>query len=379
MVTQDAPAHDTQPHALTTLTPERATALLSGLLAQYSPSTKERPASEYLVAQMHALGFDQAYVDGSDSAVGIIGEGPRTAVLLGHIDTVAGFIPVEVVEGRLYGRGAVDAKGPLATFVAAAALAGRQPGWRVVVVGAVEEEYITSKGARHAAQHFSPELCVIGEPSQWDRITLGYKGRVLLNYRLKRALSHTAGRDRNAPELAVAYWNAINTYFSEFNADRDKVFDQVLCTLRSIQTSDDGFHEIVNMTLGFRLPVDMPPDALKPLVLGLNPNPEMTEISFQGDEVAYRANRNTSLTRLFNNAIRDNGGKPGYVYKTGTSDMNTVGQMWTCPMVAYGPGDSNLDHTPQEHIMLAEYHRAIEVLANVLRNLGSIPGPNGER
>jgi LysW-gamma-L-lysine carboxypeptidase len=115
----------------------------------------------------------------------------------------------------------------------------------------------------------------------------------------------------------------------------------------------------------------MPPDALKPIALGLNPIPTLTEISFRGDETAYRAERNTPLTRLFNNAIRDHGGKPGYVYKTGTSDMNTVGQVWACPMVAYGPGDSNLDHTPQEHIVLAEYHRAIRVLADVLRNLGT--------
>jgi LysW-gamma-L-lysine carboxypeptidase len=354
-----------------TLATHRYTELLAGLLQCYSPSTQERAASEYLVEQMKALGYDQAYVDESNSAVGIMGEGENTLILLGHIDTVQGFIPVTVKDGKLYGRGSVDAKGPLATFTAAVAEVGRQEGWRIVVIGAVEEEYTTSKGARHAAKQFTPDLCIIGEPSQWDRITLGYKGRVLLDYSLRRALSHTAGRDRNAPELAVAYWNAINNYFAEFNEDREKIFDQVLCTLRSIQTSDDGFHEIVNMTLGFRLPLDMPPAALKPLALSLNPIPDLTEISFRGDEIAYRAERNTLLTRLFNNAIRDNGSKPGYVYKTGTSDMNTVGTIWTCPMVAYGPGDSNLDHTPEEHIMLDEYHKAINVLATVLRNLGS--------
>ncbi|MBX3063990.1 MAG: [LysW]-lysine hydrolase [Anaerolineae bacterium] len=349
----------------------RYTELLSGLLECYSPSTQERAASEYLVEQMKSLGYDDAYVDESNSAVGIMGDGPNTIVLLGHIDTVHGFIPVEIKDGKLYGRGSVDAKGPLATFAAATAFAGRQEGWRIVVIGAVEEEYTTSKGARHATTQFTPNLCIIGEPSQWDRITLGYKGRILLDYTLKRALSHTAGRDRNAPELAVAYWNAINNYFAEYNEDREKTFDQVLCTLRSIQTSDDGFHEIVNMTLGFRLPLDMPPEALKPLAISLNASPELSQITFRGDEIAYRADRNTTLTRLFNNAIRDHGAKPGYVYKTGTSDMNTVGMIWTCPMVAYGPGDSNLDHTPEEHIQLEEYFKAIQVLSTVLRNLNN--------
>ena len=69
-------------------------------------------------------------------------------VLLGHIDTVAGHPPVMHRDGELYGRGAVDAKGPLAAFATAAAMSGHGPGWRIVVVGAVEEEAATSKGAR---------------------------------------------------------------------------------------------------------------------------------------------------------------------------------------------------------------------------------------
>jgi LysW-gamma-L-lysine carboxypeptidase len=47
----------------------------------------------------------------------------------------------------LYGRGAVDAKGPMAAFVVAAARAGTLPNLRVAVIGAVEEEAASSKGA----------------------------------------------------------------------------------------------------------------------------------------------------------------------------------------------------------------------------------------
>ena len=49
--------------------------------------------------------------------------------------------------------------------------------------------------------------------------------------------------------------------------------------------------------------------------------------------------------------------------------MNVVGPAWECPIVAYGPGDARLDHTPREHIDLTEYHRAIDVLVHVLRDL----------
>jgi LysW-gamma-L-lysine carboxypeptidase len=55
--------------------------------------------------------------------------------------------------------------------------------------------------------------------------------------------------------------------------------------------------------------------------------------------------------------------------KTGTADMNVVGPVWGCPMVAYGPGDSKLDHTPDEHVIIEDYLRAIKVLQDVLETL----------
>ena len=51
--------------------------------------------------------------------------------------------------------------------------------------------------------------------------------------------------------------------------------------------------------------------------------------------------------------------------------MNVVGPGWQCPIVAYGPGDSSLDHTPNEHIRLDEYWQAVVVLESALRRLGS--------
>ena len=49
--------------------------------------------------------------------------------------------------------------------------------------------------------------------------------------------------------------------------------------------------------------------------------------------------------------------------------MNVVGPVWGQNIVAYGPGDSRLDHTPKEHIHIVEYIQAIDVLELVLREL----------
>lgn len=339
--------------------------LLEEIVSIYSPSTQEARAVDYLVREMRALGFD-AYCDEAGSAVGILGDGPRTIVLLGHIDTVHGFIPPRRQGNLLYGRGTVDAKGPLATFVMAAAQAGVIPGWRVVVIGAVEEESATSKGARYAATQFAPEACVIGEPSGWDRVTLGYKGRLLIHYRLSQPIAHTAAQTRGACEVAIAFWQRVAAFAGKFNRDKPAMFDQVDPSLRQINSVDDGFYETVTALLGIRVPPGLEIDRLKAVFQGMA---DGAEIGFSSEGPAFRAEKNSPLVRAFLKGIRIQGGQPAFKVKTGTSDMNVVGPIWNCPILAYGPGDSALDHTPDEHLNLNEYLGAIAVLSTVLESL----------
>jgi len=88
-------------------------------------------------------------------------------------------------------------------------------------------------------------------------------------------------------------------------------------------------------------------------------------------EPPWRCDRNSVLVRSFLAAIREIApdARPAFVSKTGTSDMNVAGPAWGCPILAYGPGDSDLDHTPNEHIHLEEYWRAVLVLEQALHNL----------
>ncbi len=169
--------------------------LLQELLEIYSPSYQEQAAVEYLVTQMSAAGM-RAFRDAAGNAVGVLGDGPREIVMLGHIDTHPGLIEVERSGELLYGRGAVDAKGPLCTLAAAAARVGARDGWKLVVVGAEEEECPTSKGAHFAKTQYDPAFAIVGEPSGWDRVTLGYKGSLWLEYTLTRENAHSAGQAR---------------------------------------------------------------------------------------------------------------------------------------------------------------------------------------
>lgn len=342
--------------------------LLETLVAISSPSGQERGAAAAMAEWMAARGF-AAQVDAAGNAVGTRGRGPHEVLLLGHIDTFSGQLPVTRDGEWLTGRGTVDAKGPLCAFAAAAASLTIPAGWQVTVIGAVEEEAATSKGARHVlATRSAPAACIIGEPSSWDRVTLGYKGRLLADVTLRAPFAHSAGPAALPAERAVALWRRVEQTCAEYNADRGGPFARLIPSLRAINSRDAGAYGVVELSLGFRLPPGLTPDALATdleALLSADHGAEVT-CTFHGGEPAIRADKNSPLVRAFLPAIRAAGGRPRFVVKTGTSDMNVVGPAWGCPIAAYGPGDSSLDHTPEERINLAEYDTAIDVLIGTL-------------
>jgi [amino group carrier protein]-lysine/ornithine hydrolase len=336
--------------------------LLTGLLSCYSPTGQEAAAVDYLVAQLRAAGLE-AGVDEAGNAVAQCGQGDETLVLLGHIDTVSGEIPVTRYGDRLSGRGAVDAKGPLACFASAvAAVQSQLVGKRVVVIGAVGEEG-DSRGAHFIKNRYRPAATIIGEPSSWERITLGYKGSAWFDYRVRRSLAHTAAQAESACEAAVSFWNRVTAWAAERNLGTSRVFEQVSPTLRGMDSEADGFTEHAGLRFGLRLPPGVGVAEAEAGLRALVTDAELTRI----DGVpAYRAEKNTPLVRAFLAAIRATGGTPSFNVKTGTSDMNVVAPLWGTPILAYGPGDSALDHTPDEHILISEYLKAVDVLSHAL-------------
>lgn len=343
-------------------------AFLEELLTIPSPSGQEDAVAEYLVQQMTVLGF-RVRRDEVGNVVGDLGgaEAERVIVLLGHIDTVPGLVPVRREGGRLYGRGAVDAKGPLATFVLAAArVAPQLNGTRLVVVGAIEEE-AHSRGARHLTCTMQPPDCaIIGEPGGWEGITLGYKGVLSVDYRLARSARHSASGQPTAAEEAVAFWNRLAAHAAVLNGGQAWRFDTLDPTLRAIRTFGDGLEEGVEMSIALRLPPGLDVTALQQEMQAWC---NWTQLTFPYSELPFQAEKNTPLVRALLRAIRAEGGRPRFKLKTGTSDMNVVGPAWCCPIVAYGPGDAALDHTPDEYIEIEEFCRGVDVLAQALEIL----------
>lgn len=382
--------------------------LLHELVATPSVSGDERRAAERLVERMKHMGY-RASIDEAGNAVGIRGDDPlapgvKTIVLLGHIDTVPGDIPVRIEGDVLHGRGAVDAKGPLACFAAAGARARLTPGIAIVVIGATEEELPSSRGARHAAVSFAPAACIIGEPSSAAGITLGYKGRLIVRARFEVDNAHSAGPGMSAPDAAFAWWGQVVERCNAWELAREPQpsagaprgpFWRLQSRIISCSSADDGMRDTAEWRCGFRLPpgiesaeveswcreyaaeiaarAERPPADADAAPVG---EPMLrAAIHAEGREHAVVADRTNSVARALASAIREHAQRPVYKLKTGTSDMNVVGPVWGCPIAAYGPGDSALDHTPREHISISEYLSAIAILTRGLEHLAAELAP----
>lgn len=357
---------------------QSALGLLHGLVSIPSVSGDEAAAVEWLCAAMRGLGY-ATRVDGAGNAVGTRGNGAREIVLLGHIDTVPGKAPARIEDGVLFGRGAVDAKGPLAAFVAAGARVTLPDDVRLTVIGAVGEETMGSPGASWLCANYPPPAaCIIGEPSGWDGIVLGYKGSIALSATVTRPMTHSAGPEPTAPERLLAFWNRVVAWSATHNAGAEPGFATLDATLRGIASSTDGLTEAATLEATFRMPPGVTSADVRAAVDGFAAEHGVA-LAWRPNAEAFRTDKRSPLVAPFMAAIRAAGGTPRLKVKTGTSDMNLVGPVWGCPIVAYGPGDAAYDHTPDEHIALAEYERGIQVLTAAIERIAAGLARMGER
>ncbi|MEN0019931.1 MAG: [LysW]-lysine hydrolase [Planctomycetota bacterium] len=356
-------------------TDDAALATLRALVGTPSVSGEEAAAVRIFADHAAALGFD-VEIDEAGSAIATRGDSSSDAqeiILLGHIDTVPGDITVREEAGELWGRGSVDAKGPLAAMLLAAAGADLPTNARVRVIAAVGEETPTSPGARTVAPRFRPNACIIGEPSGVNGVTLGYKGRLLAKLSTTQPGGHTAGQHGSAADATIDWLNEARSIIDRLNrinvdaARLDSAFDTITHTVQHLGTTTDGLHDTATIDLGLRLPTWISPQELQAELSAHTP--ANTSLDFVGHERAHCTTRNDPVVRALTTSIRAAGLTPRPKRKTGTADLNVVAPVWNCPIAAYGPGDSSLDHTPDERLSLDEYLASITVLRRALETL----------
>ena len=184
--------------------------LLGKLIATPSLSTDEGDCAALVADELRRLGMG-VDVDAMGNVVGRLYLGPGPTVMIDcHLDTV----PVvdaaewtraphgEIVDGRVYGRGAVDMKGPMAAVLHAIRAIRETRRGTIIFAGTVAEELVEGPAAVEVAGVVSPDFVVICEPSQ-RRVARGQRGRAEIVIDIRGVSSHSAypGEGINAAEV----------------------------------------------------------------------------------------------------------------------------------------------------------------------------------
>lgn len=366
-------------------------AFLQRILRTPSPSGQEGAVADLVEHEMARLGYDETRRDDVGNVIGLIrGTGLAPSMMFNtHLDHVdAGDVATwphhpfaaEVIEGRVWGRGAVDIKGPLAAQVhgVARVRAGtaRPPG--DVYVTAVVQEEVGGLGARHLVSHLAPHLVVVGEPSG-NQLRRGHRGRT-------EAVLHVVGRSAHAsvPHLAVNPLDVVAAFIARLKTIGMQAHDALGAStvaptlIRTDQLSPNVIPSEAWLTCDWRnVPGETAEDVRRVLaelaraclVEGAKVEvllPEYTERAYTGFGQRlvsffppFILEREHPAVRAAESVLSDAIGprEPPGVWRFATDGGHFA--MAGLTVVGFGPGDEHLAHTNREAIGLDELATAM--------------------
>jgi acetylornithine deacetylase len=305
----------------------------------------EAAAGEWLAARLRTMGYavtEQRLDRGCGNILATLGS--PEVVLSTHYDCVPPFFPSDVRDGRLYGRGACDAKGILAAQVAAAERLRADGERRVGLLFVVGEER-GSDGAELANRSPAGSRFLInGEPTD-SRLGSATRGVLRLRLRASGRAAHSAAPERG--ESAI-----------------DKLLD-ALIALRGVPLPSDPhlgrtFYSI-GLIDGGVAPNVIPPHASAEVLFRTVGPPEeiLSAIAVLEPRVKVEEVLRVAAVRMHT--------VPGFesaVFPF-TTDVPLLGR-WGKPLL-FGPGSFLVAHTDHEHLEIAEFDRAIDAYIRLVR------------
>jgi LysW-gamma-L-lysine carboxypeptidase len=359
--------------------PER---LLLKLLEIYSPSGKEGAISRFLADEMTRLGFD-VKVDDIGNVEGRYGRGEPKILLCGHMDTIEGPIEVRKRGKVIFGRGAVDAKSPLAALICGAKRYAEDGGKGSVTVLAVVDEEGKSKGMKHFLSRSKEkyDYAIFGEPSGAYAVTIGYKGRLLFKATCRTSPGHASAPQffENAVYVATRLIERLRAMELELaGAGTKELFEIPTLCVTGIRggAGDNTVPSEGEITVDVRVPPSMTIAEIKKKVLSVlsdfraKEGRAEVEIAFLDENAPYLEDPNSRLVRAFVESVKELKGRECRLSrKSGTADVNDFVKRFRMPVVVYGPGNSKLDHTPMENVSIREYLDSIDIVTAVLKKI----------
>jgi putative selenium metabolism hydrolase len=182
---------------------EQVSAFTRELVQAQGLAGQERAAAQVCERWMKQLGYDEVWIDRYGSVVGRRrGVGPgRTIHFDGHIDTVPATslekwrhdpFGGELSDGKIWGRGSSDMKGPVAAMICAAAFVPREQFKGAIAVSAsIGEEELEGPALAAILKEHPADVVIIGESSEL-KIGIGQKGRAGIQIETRGAPAHSS-------------------------------------------------------------------------------------------------------------------------------------------------------------------------------------------
>jgi len=376
---------------------------LQRLIRTESLPGEEEEVAGLVRAEMEELGYAEVAIDDAGNVLGKVpGRGEVEPLMFNtHLDHVDvgdpegwshGPFSGDLSGGAVWGRGAVDIKGPLAAQVYGVARLlrdGFRPAGDVWVTAVVQEE-VGGLGARHLVTHLRPPLVIVGEPSR-NELRRGHRGRTEL-------VLHAEGRSVHAsvPREGVNALGVVAEFIRglgelEMREDPDLGASTVVPSLiRTDQTSANVVPGEAWLTCDWRnVPGESGEDALALLqelateAAGRVPGasaevtiPTFERVSYTGLSMEIPANNPAYVVAADHPAVPAARGVlqaalgrevPLGVWRFATDGGHFSLEGLTC--LGFGPGDDLLAHTNTEHVEVAALEEALdgnEALARAL-------------
>lgn len=312
-----------------------------------STTGREAAAGAWLASRLRAMGYDveeQPVADGRFNVVATLD--PPAVVLSTHFDCVPPHFPSDVREGRLYGRGACDAKGILAAQVAAVERLRASGERRVGLLFVVGEERGSDGAMAANARPRGSRFLINGEPTD-SRLARATRGNLRVRLEATGRAAHSA-----APEQGVS---AI-----------DKLLD-ALVQLRQLPLPEDPdlgrTYYTVGLIEGGVAPNVIPPHASAEVMFRTVGSPDAILAQLQVLTSLVRIVEILRVPFVHLKSWRD--APMGTAVFPFTTDVPLLDR-WGVPLL-YGPGSFLVAHTAEEHLDLAELEAAVDGYVHLAR------------
>ncbi|MBT8398845.1 MAG: M20/M25/M40 family metallo-hydrolase [Rhodothermia bacterium] len=339
--------------------------LLRDMIRFRSVSHEEAEIADYVQTLVTSRGIRSGRH--GDNVYFLLGEGEHRLLMNSHLDVVPEssdhpydpFDPVEV-DGRIYGRGAVDAKASGAAMtVALLELAAEgwspQDGQLIVALTACEELGKGYNGLEDLLPHL-PEIkaALVGEPTDLRPCT-AQKGLLMLKVHAKGKSAH-AGRSMLG-ENAIDKAARDIARLSSLKLDRsDPLLGQTLITVTTI--AGGKATNAVPDRCTFSLDVRSTPAYTHDELVELIASHLESDLEVYSDRlVPVSTNHDEPIVQA---CIRASDAEP-----FGSPTMSDWLFLRDLPTVKIGPGSSELSHSSHENVAASEVRRAVRVYKEI--------------